>query len=322
MSITLVRSVLETNLPTSTKLVAVCLAEHVNEKAGTRKAFPALETMQRECSLSRRFVQIALADLVSTGLVTRAFEGVKAPVFTFAHPDDAVWKLDFVTEIKAHKGTIHDKQAERQRCNPRHGKGAIHDKNGVVDCTLTRREPELEPVDDCSDVEIVAHASASDKVCVDHADDHFEHSEPAGPDRFEQGGSLIDIHPATSDPQRDQPHRMPAQWQPGPLPANVAELVAQWPPGAEQIQLDEFREYWIDATSNALKLDWQRTWINRIRSQHQRVMTAAQSHSNQGFHNERHHQRQSVRDELSSLYFELLDEQNARDPAQQILLAN
>lgn len=66
--------------------------------------------------------------------------------------------------------------------------------------------------------------------------------------------------------------RIPADWKPSPLPPNVAELVAQWPPGRELRELDGFRDYWLARKRDAAKLDWDRTWHNRIRDIHDRVL--------------------------------------------------
>lgn len=74
---------------------------------------------------------------------------------------------------------------------------------------------------------------------------------------------------------------MPADWQPGPLPPKVAELVAQWPPGRFERQVDETRDYWLDRPHEK-RPGWDRTLHNRIRDVHDRVMRDSQNgHSGQ-----------------------------------------
>lgn len=66
--------------------------------------------------------------------------------------------------------------------------------------------------------------------------------------------------------------RIPADWQPGPLPAKVAALVALWPPGREEREIDAFRDYWTARLRDAARGNWDLTWHNRIRDQHDRIM--------------------------------------------------
>lgn len=66
--------------------------------------------------------------------------------------------------------------------------------------------------------------------------------------------------------------RLAVDWQPGPLPANVAELVTLWPPGREKRELEGFRDYWAARKRDAARCDWDKTWHNRIRDQHDRIM--------------------------------------------------
>lgn len=66
--------------------------------------------------------------------------------------------------------------------------------------------------------------------------------------------------------------RLPDGWCPAPLPGSVAQLVARWPAGREERELDSFRDFWRSAARNATKLDWDRTWHNRIRDVHDRVI--------------------------------------------------
>lgn len=68
-----------------------------------------------------------------------------------------------------------------------------------------------------------------------------------------------------------RPVHIPPDWSPGPYPQSVTDLVAQWPPGREQSELMEFREYW--SASNERRANWDRTWHNRIRHQHDRIIS-------------------------------------------------
>lgn len=67
--------------------------------------------------------------------------------------------------------------------------------------------------------------------------------------------------------------RISENWAPAkPLPTEVSSLVAQWPPGRERRELEGFRDYWISRQRDAARTDWDRTWWNRIRDQHDRIM--------------------------------------------------
>jgi hypothetical protein len=68
--------------------------------------------------------------------------------------------------------------------------------------------------------------------------------------------------------------RLPNDWQPNcDYPANVHNLISQWPPGRADRELDQFRGYWSTLPgAKATKLDWDKTWHNRIRDQHDRIM--------------------------------------------------
>lgn len=67
--------------------------------------------------------------------------------------------------------------------------------------------------------------------------------------------------------------RLPADWVPNPLPVNVLALADLWPPGRLERELDGFRDYWAKCrTKDASRLDWNATWHNRIRDQHDRIM--------------------------------------------------
>ncbi|ABD27442.1 hypothetical protein Saro_3007 [Novosphingobium aromaticivorans DSM 12444] len=67
-----------------------------------------------------------------------------------------------------------------------------------------------------------------------------------------------------------KPFRMMADWSPSPLPSNVQALVDLWPPGRFEREIDQFRDYWLDRTDR--RPGWDRTFHNRIRDIHDRVM--------------------------------------------------
>ncbi len=78
------------------------------------------------------------------------------------------------------------------------------------------------------------------------------------------------------------PHRMPADWKPGPLPPDIAELVADWPPGRLEREAAGTRDYWLGLKTR--RPGWDLTFHNRIRDVHDRIMREArngQPHRNQ-----------------------------------------
>lgn len=69
------------------------------------------------------------------------------------------------------------------------------------------------------------------------------------------------------------PHRMPVDWVPGPLPPDIAELVADWPPGRFEREAAGTRDYWSPLKTK--RPGWELTFHNRIRDIHDRVMRDA-----------------------------------------------
>jgi hypothetical protein len=69
--------------------------------------------------------------------------------------------------------------------------------------------------------------------------------------------------------------RIPLDWKPGALPQTVAALMAQWPRDRYERELEGFLDYWTTRPSGATKLDWDKTWHNRIRDMHDRIMRDA-----------------------------------------------
>lgn len=132
-------------------------------------------------------------------------------------------------------------------------------------------------------ITICNYAKYQDSGSHDRDIDLEENGTTAGQqrDKEEQGnkGTIEEEPIGSSPPIPPQPAKsatkpkkvpMPPDWQPQPLPADVAELVAQWPPGRLKIELAEFREYWID--DGERRPGWDRTWRSRIRTIHDRVM--------------------------------------------------
>lgn len=85
-----------------------------------------------------------------------------------------------------------------------------------------------------------------------------------------KGTSDKEAKASSSQPRAIKPHRMPADWMPGPLPDDLAELVALWPPGRLKREAENTRDYWADRTER--RPGWDRTFHNRIRDIHDRVL--------------------------------------------------
>lgn len=82
-----------------------------------------------------------------------------------------------------------------------------------------------------------------------------------------------DVFPVPAKPsgrQRQPKVAMSLDWQPAPLPPDVADLVAQWPPGRLDRETADFVEYWFEDGSK--RPGWDRTFRSRIRVIHDRVM--------------------------------------------------
>lgn len=60
--------------------------------------------------------------------------------------------------------------------------------------------------------------------------------------------------------------RLPVDWEPKALPAELAKAVTVWPPGALERELARFRDWAASASGQvALKNDWDAAWRNWIR---------------------------------------------------------
>lgn len=85
----------------------------------------------------------------------------------------------------------------------------------------------------------------------------------------EPKGSPIQMQPKPKSPTVKSV-RMSADWQPEPLPPTVEALACLWPQERLARELEQFRDYWLDRTTK--RPGWDRTWHNRIRDIHDRVM--------------------------------------------------
>lgn len=63
---------------------------------------------------------------------------------------------------------------------------------------------------------------------------------------------------------------MTADWQPAPLPDDLAKLIDLWPAERRQRELRDFREYWIERGER--RPGWDRTWRQWVGRVHDRVM--------------------------------------------------
>ncbi|QJR00897.1 hypothetical protein HH800_01000 [Sphingobium yanoikuyae] len=65
---------------------------------------------------------------------------------------------------------------------------------------------------------------------------------------------------------------MPEDWTPDPVIGPTADMIARWPPGSIERELEKFRNYWIAKSGkDAIKANWQRTWINWLISADERI---------------------------------------------------
>lgn len=88
-------------------------------------------------------------------------------------------------------------------------------------------------------------------------------------------------HPQTNPthtPTRENtPHtrkgtRLSEDWQPDQIIGPTADMVACWPPGTIERELEKFRNYWLAKSGkDAVKTNWQRTWINWLISADERI---------------------------------------------------
>jgi len=66
-------------------------------------------------------------------------------------------------------------------------------------------------------------------------------------------------------------HRLPDDWEPEPLTADTAKMVAAWVPGRIERELAKFRDYWKAASGRtASKDNWQAAWRYWLRNADER----------------------------------------------------
>lgn len=80
----------------------------------------------------------------------------------------------------------------------------------------------------------------------------------------------INSNPPTHTREKQTPARkgtrLPAEWEPKPLPADLAKATSHWPEKAIPRELSRFRDWAASATGpNAVKSDWDAAWRNWLR---------------------------------------------------------
>lgn len=79
-------------------------------------------------------------------------------------------------------------------------------------------------------------------------------------------------HPPVGNTPARKGTRLSDDWQPDPATGPTAEMLDRWPPGAVERELEKFRNYWISKSGkDAVKANWQRTWINWLLSADERI---------------------------------------------------
>lgn len=74
------------------------------------------------------------------------------------------------------------------------------------------------------------------------------------------------LNPPSSKSAARKGSRLPDDWKPKPLPAELAAAVAKWPEGEVAKQLAMFRDWAASASgSKAIKSDWDAAWRNWLR---------------------------------------------------------
>lgn len=97
----------------------------------------------------------------------------------------------------------------------------------------------------------------------------------------ERGKGLDKTPPAPPAGGRNRGERIAADWQPpaiADLPPAAKAKARQWPSGAYEAEAEAFRDYWLgEGRAGARKLDWNRTWFNRINESTARVLRDAKA---------------------------------------------
>lgn len=83
------------------------------------------------------------------------------------------------------------------------------------------------------------------------------------------------------DGKRNRGSRIPADWKPpaiDDLPPGAKAKAKQWPAGAYEGEAEAFVAYWLgEGRAGARKLDWNKTWFNRVNEVTSRVLRDARS---------------------------------------------
>lgn len=81
--------------------------------------------------------------------------------------------------------------------------------------------------------------------------------------------------------KRNRGTRIPEDWNPPPisaLPPAAKAKARQWPAGAYEAEAEAFRNFWLgESRAGARKMDWTRTWCNRINEITGRVLRDAKA---------------------------------------------
>lgn len=81
--------------------------------------------------------------------------------------------------------------------------------------------------------------------------------------------------------KRNRGSRIADDWAPPSiedLPASARAKARQWPPGAYEAEAEAFRNYWLgEGRAGARKIDWNKTWYNRINEVTARVLRDAKA---------------------------------------------
>lgn len=134
----------------------------------------------------------------------------------------------------------------------------------VIKADLIERDAAVE-TKRAKDAERQRRHRASRDVTVTPCDNADSVTEP-----LSRPPNEIKSNPPTHTREKQTPrargHRLPVDWQPGPLPAELASAVSAWPSGALERELARFRDWAASATGpNATKSDWNAAWRNWLR---------------------------------------------------------
>lgn len=110
-----------------------------------------------------------------------------------------------------------------------------------------------------------AECQTDDVTCDVTRDGNESDAAPLSPSPKEINSNPHPHTPVNKTPAR-KGHRLPDDWEPKPLTADLAEAVKAWPSGAIERELAKFRDWAASANGpNALKKDWDAAWRNWLR---------------------------------------------------------